>query len=575
MNTATIAALEGAYAKANRGLLELSDLILLAASLDVEPMAAAKHMRAAGIVAGGEESYARQITKARAAQVPAKNSTWEQPTAFDDIGCLPSFPLDALPQTLRAWVEAEAIATQTPPELAATIALGVISAVTAKHFEVQVKDGWVEPLSFYAFAAMNPGERKSQVFRDACKKIREWETDKANSMKAMIAAEVTKRTILEKRLDVEMNKAAKGGNDAASAGQKAQELAIELAQTFIPVAPLVSIDDVTPEKLGSLMYEHGGRMAIMSAEGGIFDTMAGRYSDGVANIDTLLKGHAGDDLRVDRVNRAPLHIQKPALTMCICAQPEVIQGLTSKPTFRGRGLLARFMYVMPTSLMGRRDVSPPTLPATVAADYADLVGKLLRDRKPQEQREIESRVIELTPDALGAVEAFMKRLEPRLGPGGDLEQINDWAAKATGAMVRIAGLLHLAGGFESFESFERGRVTRREVDESEKILLFFLSHSLAAFRVMGMDASISQARKLLNWIQKGQLTRFTRREAHQKHRATFKKADEIDPALRVLEEHGHIRPLANESTGGRPASPTYEVNPLAQKPQKPQKSLLH
>jgi hypothetical protein len=55
----------------------------------------------------------------------------------------------------------------------------------------------------------------------------------------------------------------------------------------------------------------------------------------------------------------------------------------------------------------------------------------------------------------------------------------------------------------------------------------------------------------------------------------FTKVNALDPALALLESHGHIRP-AGQPDGpngpGWPASPAYDVNPLwaPQKPHKPQ-----
>ena len=55
------------------------------------------------------------------------------------------------------------------------------------------------------------------------------------------------------------------------------------------------VDDVSPERLATLLRDHGGRIAVLSAEGDIFDVMAGRYSKGgVPNLGVFLKGHAGD-----------------------------------------------------------------------------------------------------------------------------------------------------------------------------------------------------------------------------------------------------------------------------------------
>lgn len=50
------------------------------------------------------------------------------------------------------------------------------------------------------------------------------------------------------------------------------------------VKPLRLIaDDVTPEALTSLLSENKGILTIISTEGGLFDTLAGRYSNGGIN----------------------------------------------------------------------------------------------------------------------------------------------------------------------------------------------------------------------------------------------------------------------------------------------------
>src|SRR6185312_2641856 len=129
-------------------------------------------------------------------------------------------------------------------------------------------------------------------------------------------------------------------------------------------------DDITPEALGRLMAAHGERMAVFSAEGGIFETMAGRYSNGTPNLDVFLKGHAADLLRIDRRNGPLVVMDSPTLTMGLAVQPDVLRALASKPGFRGRGLLARWMYGMPASRVGYRQVSGPPVPTNVSEAYA-------------------------------------------------------------------------------------------------------------------------------------------------------------------------------------------------------------
>ena len=62
------------------------------------------------------------------------------------------------------------------------------------------------------------------------------------------------------------------------------------------------MDDITTEKLVSVLSDNGGHASLISSEGGIFDTLAGIYTKNV-NIDVMLKAYSGDSIRVDRIGR--------------------------------------------------------------------------------------------------------------------------------------------------------------------------------------------------------------------------------------------------------------------------------
>ena len=133
----------------------------------------------------------------------------------------------------------------------------------------------------------------------------------------------------------------------------------------VPEVPRLVADDVTPEAVASLLADHGGRMAIISAEGGVFDIIAGRYNGNIPNMDVWLKGHSGDMIRIDRKGRPPEYIRKPALTLGLMIQPEVLKSIAAQRAFRGRGLIARFLYAMPVSQVGYRKTGAPPLSETV------------------------------------------------------------------------------------------------------------------------------------------------------------------------------------------------------------------
>jgi hypothetical protein len=160
---------------------------------------------------------------------------------------------------------------------------------------------------------------------------------------------------------------------------EARELAKEIEESHLPFAPRLIADDCTPEQLATLLAHNGGRMAVLSAEEGIFEILARRYStNAMPNLEVFLKGHSGDTLRVDRVNRPPEFIASPALTFGLCVQPDVIQSLRVKPGFRGREFLGRILYALPKSNLGHRNTGPPAVPDSVRENYQECVYALLR-----------------------------------------------------------------------------------------------------------------------------------------------------------------------------------------------------
>src|SRR5262249_13374723 len=127
-----------------------------------------------------------------------------------------------------------------------------------------------------------------------------------------------------------------------------------------------------------LLAEHDEKMAILSDEGGIFDILGGRYSNGIPNIDLFLQAYSGTAYRVDRGSRPSIFLQRPALTLVLSPQPSVLRDLAAVPGFRGRGLLARPLYALPQSTLGFRSLHAHPIPESVRASYYKHITVLLR-----------------------------------------------------------------------------------------------------------------------------------------------------------------------------------------------------
>jgi hypothetical protein len=242
---------------------------------------------------------------------------WDPPIPFTDFA-RPEFPTSRLSVISVLFVTALATFTQTPTDLPAMLLLGLAGAALAKKIRIVARPGWVEPTNLYTVVALPPGNRKSAVFAEMLAPVLEHERQECQRLRPEIADKESARRTLEARLRNAETKAAKteDANTRLRAAEEAKSLAQELSNFAVPAMPQFFADDVTVEKLTSLLAEQGGRMLIASAEGTIFEIAKGRYSE-TPNFDVFLKGHAGDPIRTNRVGRVQDYIQQPAISMAL------------------------------------------------------------------------------------------------------------------------------------------------------------------------------------------------------------------------------------------------------------------
>jgi hypothetical protein len=493
------------------------------------------------------------------ADIAVRFEPWEAPTPLGDLVPLPPFPIDVFPPWAADQIRALAEFTQTPADLAGTVVLAVLSAAAGGRAVVEVRGSWREPVNIYTVTAMPSGTRKSAVFAELTAPLLGSEEILVEHARPKITEAAAQRQIADQAAALAARAAAgKEGGERDKAVANAIAAAQMAEAITTPVMPRIVADDITPEALATLLAEQQGRLAVLSAEGGIFGILAGRYSGGAPSFEAFLKGHSGDMLRVDRKGRPPEFISHPALTLGLCVQPEVLSAIARMPGFRGRGLLARLLYSLPPNLVGSRRVGAEPVPKDVQDAYAEAVRALVLTMAEW----TDPAVLQLTPGAAKLVLDAERGLEPRLHPEtGDLAGIVDWASKAVGGSVRLAGLLHLA--FHLHDGW--GKPIPEYVMGGALILSrYFTAHARAAFDYMGADTVLANARVVLRWIERTQPAQFTRREVFSGlTRSQFPKVADLDGPLDLLEEHGYIRRLPEpERRGpGRPSSPAYLTHP--------------
>ena len=513
--------------------------------------------RAKGFVGSGR-MYGGSKAEGQGAERPHMEDC--APVHFDEA-TPPAIEPEIVPGILRTFPLAVAEEIQVPFELALINALGTVAVAAQRKFTVVVKPGYTEPLNIYALCPLPPGERKSNTVK-ACKApLVEWEAAKHREMRDDIRDAESERKTLEKAIEAKRTKAGQAASAEARREIVDEVKAMERELPDVPIAPRLLTDDFTPEALAETMAKHDENIGLLEAEGGIFDTLGGRYSNGVPNLDAVLKFHSGESCRIDRKGRESIFLHSPLLTMVISPQPEIVQGLASKPGFRGRGLIGRFLYVMPESILGYRDnKKAKPVPLEVAEGWRQTVYRLLAiPWAINENGEKTAYRIELDPAAYTLWERFADMVEIGLRPGGEFEHMTDWAGKFPGQAIRLAGLFHVATVSDPHKLVVAPDTMRSALS----VAAILAEHAKTAYGLMGTDPAQDCARSILRWLIRDRVTGFTARDALRCVRGRYPTMEKVNAGLSILEDRAFIFEASGESRRGpgRKPSAAYIVNP--------------
>lgn len=467
----------------------------------------------------------------------------------------PVFPVACLPDELREYALAVAESIQVPVDMPAVIGLAIVALCVQGKCRIQPRPddpGWTEPLNLYAAVIAPPSERKSPALAAMSEVVRKFEEQTNIQSAPEISRWQNEKEILEGQLQELKRKVIKNKASMDEVHAMQQELDELEANAVKPLQLLC--DDSTPEALASLLAENHERMAVVSSEGGIFDTIAGRYT-GSMNLDLFLKAFTCEPYRVDRKGRPPEYLRKPTLTLLLTLQPIVMRALLTEKGFTGRGFTQRFLFSMPQSAIGGRFYRHEAIPAKIKQDYDVLMEELLQ------LNPAETITLQVSEDADRLACAFFDELEPKLRT--DYANLEGWAGKIHGTTMRIAGILHCAKcGKEAGSAI----ISANTMQSAIQIGRYFITHAVCAFSEFSRDKAQSPAELDAKYIlerfkqtgsasiNKGELQRLCNR---------FARAKDMKKGLDVLIERGYLR-LDTIKTGekGRPAQ-VLILNPLA------------
>lgn len=475
---------------------------------------------------------------------------------------LPEFPLAALPPPIAEYCTHLSRACQCPPDLPAVVALGMMSAALAHKIRVNLDHAWKERNAALWILAVQPSSSlKGPVFDLLQSPIRQAEAQAVADHKIHSVSVKTRLAILQKEKGLIEKQFAAGRaierdpkSDRKGDADRLEDVIAEIESlTEVGLrAPQLVAQDCTIEALAMVMSANHGAVAIQSPEGVVIrQFMQARYSSVAPEIDLLFHAYSGEDLRVDRASKTTVFVRQACAPLLATIQS--LEGL-GDPALQQRGFHGRFLYALPPSLTGQRDFipTPPEAPQ-LAAEWRDWMAQSLGVRVHTNPDGTRNPIpLSLTPEAVKLFRERRQQLESQMAPGKPLAHMEEWAGKAVGHALRIAGLLHSFGSAEIFWS--GAPITAETAARALRILDYFEAHAVRAYSLMGFqpcEEHSDLAEKILAYLRSAPHRPALFSEIHRMA-CSRSKAPAARAALKELLEADRIEEIAPKPPGRRP-----------------------
>lgn len=452
-----------------------------------------------------------------------------------------SYPLDALPDAIRAAVEEVQAFVQAPVAMVASSALGALSLAIQSHADVQRAEKLSGPVGLFLLTIADSGERKSTCDGFFTTAIKDYQEQQAEAAKPTI-----------KDYD-----AAKGAWAARQAGVRekvkslakaekpasALELVLRALEDQKPEAPRVPNllrGDDTPENLAFVLSREWPSAGVLSSEAGLVLGAHGMSKESIMrNLGLLNILWDGGTLAVGRRTSESFTVKGARLTVALQVQEATLREFfkQSGALARGTGFLARFLVAWPESTQGFRPFAEAPAKWPNLVEFNRRTAEILKQPAPiQKDGSLMPAMLTLTPDAKAAWVKFNNAIEVELASGGELHDVRDVASKSADNAARLAALFHRfegagdAIGAEAFESASR-------------IAAWHLNESRRFFGELALPAELADAARLDTWLIehcRQKQAHFVKKNYVRQH-GPLRDGARLDAAIRELAELDRLR----------------------------------
>lgn len=482
-------------------------------------------------------------------QLPPDNTAadpWREPKPLRETSPPEPYPIEALPELIRAAIEEVNDFHQTPIALTAVSALSLASVASQGYVDVARAEGFTGPVGLYFLTLAESGERKSSVDTRFRKPLDQFEAGKRSEFKLQQAKFETENADWEIKAQRAKNDLS---NDSPNSGAKSKSNLENyyLARPTRPSCQRLLYSDITPEALRENLSKRLPVGAIISSEAGIVFGSHGMNPESITrNLSQLNVLWDGVDLQSDRKQDSSyIHVQNPRFSMSLQVQPEVIRGFLSRAgaLARGSGFLARFLVAQPPSTIGTRIFKDPPANWDKLNRYHARIATLLKlPYATDEMGRLSPQLLTFSSSAKIAWVQAHDEIEGMLADGEELRVIRDFGSKAADNIARLAAILHFV---------QHGHETEIGLDSVKsaiKIVSWHLHETKRVFPQLTMTPQEQKACEIEDFIKRecsrNGLLMYQLSNMNQRGPSKFRDSagrSERDAAIQLLESRHRIR----------------------------------
>lgn len=452
------------------------------------------------------------------------------------------YPLDALPDTIRAAVEEVAGFVKAPAALVASSALAALSLACQAHIDAKRAEKLHGPVGLFLLTIADSGERKSTCDGFFVTSIRQYQEEQAEAMKpaikeheAAIAAWGAERDGLLSAV-----------KDAGKKGKPTDKLRADLAQLQQekpepPRVPRLILGDETPENLAWSLAKQWPSAGVLSSEAGVVFGSHGMGKDSaMRNLALLNVLWDGGTHSIGRRTSESFTVRGARLTMGLMIQETTLREYFSKSggLARGTGFLARFLVAWPESTQGQRPFTEAPANWPHLAAFHRRIAAILNQPAPiDEDGALTPAMLSLAPDAKAAWVGYHDAIESELASGGELYDVRDVASKSADNAARLAAL------FQQFEHGMGGAIGLDSFERASRITAWHLSEARRFFGELALPAELADAARLDSWLIehcRQERTHFVKKN-HVRQHGPLRDGGRLDAAIRELAELDRLR----------------------------------